>query len=123
MAATACCALLVCSFAIFAYDQVARSSAHQAQEIAGSLGAGQPAVPSRSPGQPKRFIDGAAAVLRSPFKGLVVSDNSWVNHALPTLAGLLVYGFGLGFAARFARAGTLANKGPRMRPPHITHLR
>jgi hypothetical protein len=122
LAATVCCVLLVCSFGIFAFDQVAHGAAHQASEIASSPATGAGPPRARRIPQPKRVIDGAAAALRSPFDGLVISTSAWVNIGLPTVVGLLVYGFGLGYASRFARASWLANRGPRMRPPHITHL-
>jgi hypothetical protein len=120
-AATVCSLLLVCSFGIFAYDQVAHGAAHQASEIVSSPGAPAPSAGRPAP-QPKRIIDGAAAALRSPFDSVVVSGSAWVQIGVPTVLALAVYGFGLGFAARYARASSLANRGPRMRPPHITHL-
>jgi len=51
--------------------------------------------------QPRLFIDEAANVLTSPFDSIVPSDSAWVDHILPTLFSLLVYGVGLGFVARY----------------------
>ena len=31
-------------------------------------------------------------VLLAPFAGLIDSDNAWVNHGVPSLLALLVYG-------------------------------
>ena len=45
-------------------------------------------------------------VLLAPFAGLIDSDNGWVNHGVPSLLALLVYGLGL---------GTLANMWPKRR--------
>jgi hypothetical protein len=33
----------------------------------------------------------------------VQSDNPWIKHALPAVFALLVYGVGIGYAARFTR--------------------
>ena len=38
-------------------------------------------------------------MLLAPFVDLIDSDNAWVNHGVPTLLALLVYGVGLGFLA------------------------
>jgi hypothetical protein len=116
-AALVCSTLLVCSFGLFAYTQVAHGSAHQAGEIVG--GAAQPATSVHQPAsQPKRFIDAAASALRSPFGAVVQSDDPWVRIGIPTLLALLVYGFGLGFLARFARSTTLSGETARV----IRHL-
>jgi hypothetical protein len=97
-----CCAIVIASFALFVRDQLATGSQHQANEVSASV------TPTRAPsphqvGQPKRFIDGAAHALTSPFASIVSSDSDWVNQGLPTLFALIVYGGGLGFAARFTR--------------------
>jgi hypothetical protein len=40
----------------------------------------------------------------SPFQGIVGRDDSrWVKRGVPALLALLVFGFGLGFLARFMR--------------------
>jgi hypothetical protein len=98
-----CCALLLASFALFAHDQAAGASAHQQNELA-SAPAVAPSAPaaSRPPGQPRRFIEGAASNLTAPFRSIVKSSSPWVDHGLPTLFGLIVYGVGLGFLARFS---------------------
>jgi hypothetical protein len=104
------CLLLVASFALFAHDQVAGASAHQQNELtSGPAVAPSAPAPARPPGQPRRFIDAAAGRLSSPFSSVVHSSNPWVDHGLPTLFGLIVYGLGLRFIARFSsgRAGAL----------------
>jgi hypothetical protein len=99
-----CCGLVILAFTMFARDQLAGASKHQQNELA----AGQPTTPGTVPaatthGQPRRFIDGAARDLTSPFRSIVQSSNPWVLHAMPTTLALLVYGLGLGYLARYSR--------------------
>jgi hypothetical protein len=115
-AAVACCGLVVASFALFAAGQAAAGSAHQVQAVGGApiAAASAPAAPApRREAQPRRFIDGAAALLRSPFAGVVQSDSAWVNEALPSALALLAYGFGLGYVARLARELGARSRGAR----------
>jgi hypothetical protein len=100
----ACCGLVLLSFTMFARDQIAGASANQQNAIATST----PVTPAVAPpgthhGQPRRFIDGAAHELISPFSSIVQSNDQWVVHGIPTFFGLLVYGVGLGFLARYSR--------------------
>ena len=98
-----CCALVLLSFGMFARDQTAGASAHQQTElVAGSSAAPAASGPAKPRAQPRRFIDGAAKVLTSPFDAIVRSKNDWVKHGLPALFALLVYGLGLGCVARYA---------------------
>ena len=99
VAACACCGLVLCSFVLFARDQLAGASANQQNSlVAGSA----KAPPKQHRGQPRRFIDGAAHDLTSPFESIVQSSDSWVTHGLPTLFAMIVYGGGLGFLARYS---------------------
>jgi hypothetical protein len=104
IAAWACCALLVASFAMFARDQIAGASKHQQQEITSSITT-TPAVPKESAhhAQPRQFIDDAARVLTTPFRSIVQTDSQWVLHGLPTIFALLAYGVGIGYLARYSR--------------------
>jgi hypothetical protein len=98
-----CCSLVLLSFAMFASDQLAGASAHQQREVVAGINTSPPPRHRRKPeGQPRRFIDGAAGVLTSPFESIVQSDNVWVLHVAPALIALLFYGVGLGFLARYA---------------------
>ncbi len=97
-----CCALVIASFTLFVRDQLAAGSKHQQAALVASAPAPAPAPTHRLPGQPRRFIDGAARVLTSPFDSIVASDSPWVNHSVPAVFGLLVYGIGLGYLARYA---------------------
>jgi hypothetical protein len=99
-----CCGLVIASFALFAYDQVAGASARQQNELASGALSSPSAVPVvHHHGQPRAFIDDAANTLTSPFRSLVHSDSEWVKHLLPTLIALLFYGVGLGYLARYSR--------------------
>lgn len=99
-----CCGLVLLSFGMFARDELAGASANQQNAIATNV----PTKPAEAPvgthhGQPRRFIDGAAKALTSPFSSIVQSSDHWVTHGIPAFFGLLVYGFGLGFLARYSR--------------------
>lgn len=115
LAAWTCCGLVLCSFALFVGAQLSAGSSHQTAEVLGNAapaGATAPAPPHprtrpRPEAQPRRFIDGAAAELRSPFDGLVASNSAWVRRGLPTLLALIVYGFGLGYLSRLLRVAQL----------------
>ncbi len=103
LASLACCALILMSFAMFARDQMAGASEHQQSElVAGSNVTPASAAITHHHSQPRRFIDGAAKTLTSPFSAVVKSSNPWVDEGLPTLFALLAYGIGLGYLARFA---------------------
>jgi hypothetical protein len=101
LAALSCSGLLLASFVMFVHDQAASGSLHQQSELVGSTTAAVPAPVHHS--QPRRFIDGAANELISPFKGFIHSSNSWATRGVPIVIGLLVYGLGLGFLARYSR--------------------
>lgn len=99
-----CCALVVASFGLFALDQISGASQHQQSEIAaGATTTVGTTEPSDHHTQPRRFIDGAAKTLTSPFRSIVDSDSEWVDHIVPLLFALLVYGVGLSFLARYSR--------------------
>ncbi len=98
------CGLVLASFALFARAQVAGASKHQQAElVAGNQVTGEsiPAVEAKH--QPGKFIEQAAGHLESPFTSVVSSTSDWVNHIVPTVLALLVYGVGLGFVARYSR--------------------
>jgi hypothetical protein len=99
LAACACCGLVLCSFALFARDQLAGASAHQQNELIYGSAKGPSTTHHR---QPRRFIDSAAHDLTSPFSAIVQSDNRWVLNGVPTFFALLVYGLGLGYLARYS---------------------
>jgi hypothetical protein len=99
----ACCALVVLSFTMFARDQMAGASVHQQTELSSPNPASStPTGPSKPEGQPGRFINQMAKTLTSPFDAIVRSSNAWVQHGLPAIVALLVYGLGLGYLARYS---------------------
>jgi hypothetical protein len=100
-ASIGCCLFVTVSFGLFALDQAGGASSQQAAAIAPSAPIVTPA-PSPRHGQPRRFIDGVAGKLTSPFDGVVASSDGWVQHGIPALLALLVYGAGLGFLGRWA---------------------
>jgi hypothetical protein len=104
-------AIVLLSFALFAIDETRDASQHTTAAIAG-LEATRSSDPSaseerareRAHSRVRETIDDADDVLVAPFAGLVSgSDSSWVRRGVPTLIGLVVYGFGLSFLARYAR--------------------
>jgi hypothetical protein len=106
-----CCVIIVASFVMFARDQVAGASRHQQNElvVGSSVPAGSAAstqghrVAGAKKSQPRAFIDGTAHTLTGPFDSVISSTNPWVVHGVPAAFGLLIYGLGVGFAARFTR--------------------
>jgi hypothetical protein len=106
-----CSGIVLVSFLLFAYDQTSGASKHQVTALAG--GPNQTAsgvvVTSESThavahkGQPRRFIDAVAHDLTGPFRSLVQGDSQWAVWLVSTALAILVYGFGLGFAARIIR--------------------
>jgi len=99
---------VVLGFALFAIDEADKGSKHQQAKLERELGttndpiaptARQEALRENRHGPVREAIDDANDVLLRPFADLVDSDNSWVNHGIPALLGLLIYGFGLGLLA------------------------
>jgi hypothetical protein len=100
--------IVTAGFVLFAIDDFGRASNNSRDRIAGT--ARPDPTPTAERAREKRnssgreLIDDANDVLLSPFAGLVAKDHSrWVQHGVPALLGLLVYGFLLGFIARFAK--------------------
>jgi hypothetical protein len=102
LTAFACCALVVLSFAMFARDQAAGASVHQQTELVAGASTTTAPTSTKLHAQPRRFIDGAAKALTSPFTAIVQSSNAWVKHGLPAVFALIVYGLGLGYLARYS---------------------
>jgi TRAP-type C4-dicarboxylate transport system permease small subunit len=95
-----CCFLVLASFAMFAVDQANGASKHQVAALGGPVSTQSS---SQRPGQPRRFIDGAATVLTSPFRSLIHTNSEWAAEISYTLLAVILYGFGIGFLARWAR--------------------
>ena len=99
----ACCALVVLSFALFALSQASGASNNPVAELNGGPVPGHVIHAVHTVGQPRRFIDGAAAALTSPFRSFIHSDSKWAVKLASTLLALLLYGLGLGYLARWAK--------------------
>lgn len=119
MCSCICCVLVLTSLGLFAFSQANGASQHQvatlgptpttpgttATAVTTTSGStpGAASATVQPPGQPKRFIDDAAGVLTAPFRSLVRSNSEWARRIGYTLLALIVYGFGLGYLARWAR--------------------
>ena len=99
-----CCAFVLVSFLLFAVAQTSTASKGQASAIANGQVAGTDSKnkPIKDEKQPRRFIDQVAQKLNSPWNGFISTDDRWVKRLVPTAISLLVYGFLLGFLARWA---------------------
>lgn len=102
-ASIACVAILLLSFGLFVYDQASGASQRNLTIMTGQ--APVPAKPGSSPDQhqPRKFIDGAAQKLTEPVRSAMRTNSVWAVELAATIAGLLVYGVGLGFLARVVR--------------------
>jgi hypothetical protein len=96
-----CCGLVVLSFALFAFGQASGASKTQVAELNSVAPTTTHVV--HPAGQPRRFIDGAAHALTSPFRSFIHSTSTWAIEIASTLLALLAYGIGLGYLARWAR--------------------
>ncbi len=101
--------LVTAGFVLFALDDFSRASSQSRDRIAGvETTDPAPAAERRREGRQGRvreLIDDANDVLLRPFTGIVAGDPSrWVQRGVPALLGLVVYGFLLGYVARYRRA-------------------
>ena len=104
-------AIVLVSFALFALDETRTAANASAAAVAG-LEATRTANPTareerareRAHTRVREIVDDADDVLVAPFAPVTANaSSSWVARGVPTLLALLVYGFGLGFLARYAR--------------------
>jgi hypothetical protein len=95
--------LILVSFGFFAVDQLNSASRREQQAVSDSSPTKGALPEPRHRKQPRRFIDGAAHTLLEPFSGLAPGKDAWVRRLIPTGVGLLLYGVGLAFLARYAR--------------------
>ena len=104
--------LVLLGFAFFAVDEMDKGS--KTQQTAVGEGTGSTAaseVVAIAPAQDEEnarekrngaaheAVDDVNDVLLAPFVGLIDSDDAWVNHGIPALLAVLLYGVGLGFLA------------------------
>jgi predicted lipid-binding transport protein (Tim44 family) len=104
--------LVLLGFAFFAVDEMDRGS--KTQQTAVSEGTGTSAAsevvaiapaPEEEAAREKHnsaareAVDDVNDVLLAPFVDLIDSDDAWVDHGVPALLAVLLYGVGLGFLA------------------------
>lgn len=114
--AIAISSIVMLGFVLFAVNEMDKGSQAQQDRVEQEMGpdpnaqinpsARDEAYREAHQGKFHEAVDDANDVLLAPFAGLVDSNSAWVNHAVPAILGLLVYGFGL---------GTLANALPKQR--------
>ena len=108
--------IVLLGFAFFATDELSRGSQNQQnkldKEVTGAHVDPAPIAPSpdqeasreRVNGTFREAIDDANDVLLKPFAGVADGASSrWVQRGVPALLALLVYGFLLGYLARYMR--------------------
>lgn len=95
---------------MFAIDET-RSASQQSAEITAGANASthadvtpeQEKAREEAHSTPRELVDDANDILLSPFSSLSSeSENKWLRKTVPALLGLLIFGFGLGYLARFA---------------------
>ena len=101
-------AVVALGFILFVIEDADRASGRTVDEISSSQQVDPPPAGERVREQRhsklREAVDDANDVLLKPFAGIADSSSSrWVQRGVPALLGLLVYGFGLGFLARFTR--------------------
>jgi hypothetical protein len=101
-AAIAATLFLVTGFVMFAGDEMSHASAQQVTYLS-STDSGQERAREAHHSSVREAIDDVDDVLLRPFTGVANSSNHWVRQGIPTLLALLIYGFGLGFLARYVR--------------------
>lgn len=104
LTAVLACAIVGIAFLMFALDEVGQGSKTQqealSQELEPTTAVSAPAVAEHEGGV-RGAIDRANDTLLAPFDSFVDSGNAWVDHGVPALLGLLLYGVGLGLLANF----------------------
>jgi hypothetical protein len=97
--------IIAAGFCMFALDEFNRASTAQTRELKGyELADPTPSGErqrERRHSKAREYIDDANDILLKPFAGIVSSGGRWVQRGVPTLLGLLTYGFLLAYLARF----------------------
>ena len=101
--------VVMLGFVLFAVNEADKGSKTQQDKVERELGhapndlvapnARDEAFREAHQGKFHEDVDDVNDVLLRPFVDLVDSDSAWVNHGIPTLLALLIYGFGLGMLA------------------------
>jgi hypothetical protein len=105
VATVAICLVTIASFGLYAINQTNTASAHQQESLAsGGAEAREVQTTETHTKGVRGVIDEVSNKLTSPFSEVTASSTSeWVKRGANLGFALLVYGFGLGFIARFIR--------------------
>jgi len=100
--------IVAAGFVFFALDDFGRASTNSQNRLAGfSATSPTPAGErerERRHGKGRELIDDANDVLLGPFAAITEDSTSgWVRRGIPTLLGLVLYGFLLGYFSRYAK--------------------
>lgn len=100
--------IVAAGFVFFALDDFGRASTNSRNRLSGySATSPTPAGErerERRDGNVREFIDDTNDVLLRPFAALTEdSPSGWVRRGVPTLLGLVLYGFLLGYFSRYAK--------------------
>jgi len=97
--------VIAAGFCMFAVDEFNRASTEQTRQLRGyELADPTPAGElqrERRHSTAREYIDDANDVLLKPFAGIADSGSRWTQRGVPTVLGLLLYGFLLAYLARF----------------------
>jgi hypothetical protein len=101
--------IIAIGFTLFALEDIGRASKQSERRVAGYTATSPSPAGERERerrhSQVREAIDDANDVLLSPFAGVTANETSrWARRGVPALLGLLVYGFGLGYLARWMTA-------------------
>ena len=101
--------IIAISFTLFALEDIGRASEQSEHRVAGlpaaTLSPADERERERRHGDAREAIDDVNDVLLSPFADVSINAKSrWAQRGVPALLGLLVYGFGLGYLARWMMA-------------------
>ena len=104
-ASIAICLIVAASFLIFAVDQTRSASGGQQSALRSGSEHGSTVSSSKQHKSAlRKGVDDAASTFTSPFAGIVsASQSEWGEEMVKLLLALVVYGFGLGYIARFIR--------------------
>jgi hypothetical protein len=107
LASIVLCLIVGVSFALFVLDKTSSASAHQQHEVNAPSERpqdGKPPATHEKTSSARKTIDEAAETVTSPFSGVTEGWSSeWTKRIVLLLLTLAIYGFGLGFIARFMR--------------------
>jgi hypothetical protein len=102
---------VVLGWGLFALDQARGASNASIAGIAGDPASYPDPTPRQEKAReklhskPREFVDDVNDILLAPFAGVTSSSSSeWMRKSVPALLALLVYGFGLGYLARYTAA-------------------